>query len=64
MLVLEGLPDTISGFTIHKLVLPVEFVRARALVIAEYDKLVPSAVIMLGEGEAEARLRLRPGRKT
>ena len=50
MLVLEGLPDTISGFKIHKLVPPVEFVRARSLVIAEYDRLVPSAVIMLGEG--------------
>jgi len=48
-MLLERLPDTIGGYALHKLLLPVEFIRARALVIAEYDRVNPAAVIMLGE---------------
>ena len=47
--VLGTLPDAIGGYAIHKLLLPVEFVKARELVIAEYDRINPAAVIMLGQ---------------
>ena len=48
-LVLEKLPETIGGCSLRKLLLPVEFVRARELACAEYDRFSPSAVIMLGQ---------------
>lgn len=48
-LVLEGLDDTIGGYAVHKLLLPVEFIKAPELAIAEYDRIMPAAVIMLGE---------------
>ena len=47
--VLGMLPDEIRGHTIHKLVLPVEFGRSAEIAIAEYGKLRPAAVIMLGQ---------------
>ena len=48
-LVLEMLPDTIGGYTLEKLLLPVEFIRCRELAIAKYDEVSPAAVIMLGQ---------------
>lgn len=48
-LVIEKLPDRISGYQICKRLLPVEFMKARELVIAEYDRVSPAAVIMLGQ---------------
>ena len=47
--VLGTLPDAIGGYSIHKLLLPVEFVKAREHVMAEYDRISPAAVIMLGQ---------------
>ena len=53
--ILETLPDEIGGFKLHKLLLPVEFVRCREIALAEYDKSKPAAVIMLGQhGGADA----------
>jgi len=48
-MVLHDLPDQIFGHSIHKLLLPVEFQRAPEEAIAEYDRLSPYAVIMLGQ---------------
>ncbi len=48
-MVLEKLPDAVGGYAIRKLLLPVEFVRALSLAAAEYDRLAPAAVIMLGQ---------------
>ena len=48
-LVLGMLPDEIGGHNIHKVVLPVEFGRSAENAIAEYEKLRPAAVIMLGQ---------------
>lgn len=47
--ILNMLPDTVSGYTIRKLLLPVEFKRSCELALAEYDRLSPAAVIMLGQ---------------
>lgn len=47
-MVLERFPDVIGGCAVAKLLLPVEFVRARELAFAEYDRLQPDAVVMLG----------------
>ena len=47
--ILEKLPDTIRGFEIVKLLLPVEFIRAGEIAFAEYDRIRPAAVIMLGQ---------------
>ena len=46
---LHDLPDEMLGRNIHKLLLPVEFHRAPEEAIAEYDRLSPDAVIMLGQ---------------
>ena len=48
-MVLHDLPDEMLGRSIHKLLLPVEFHRAPEKAIAEYDRLSPDAVIMLGQ---------------
>ena len=48
-MVLGMLPDTIGNHSIRKLVLPVEFGRSADIAIAEYDRLRPAAVIMLGQ---------------
>ena len=48
-LLLKSLPDAISGYAVKKLLLPVEFGRAAQLACAEYDRLSPAAVIMLGQ---------------
>ena len=48
-MVLHDLPDEMLGRSIHKLLLPVEFRRATEEAIAEYDRLSPDAVIMLGQ---------------
>ena len=48
-MVLHDLPNQIFGHSIHKLLLPVEFRRAPEEAIAEYDRLSPDAVIMLGQ---------------
>ena len=54
-MVLQDLPDEMFGHSIHKLLLPVEFHRAPEEAIAEYDRLSPDAVIMLGQaGERSA----------
>ena len=53
--ILENLPETIGGYKIHKLLLPVEFLRCREIAAKEYDALKPAAVIMLGQhGGADA----------
>lgn len=54
-LVLERLPEAIGGYGIRRLLLPVEFIKAPALAIAEYDRLNPAAVIMLGEAGGTER---------
>ncbi len=48
-IVLGMLPDVIGGYVIRKLVLPVEYGRSADIAISEYDRLGPSAVIMLGQ---------------
>ena len=53
--ILEQLPEEIGGYRIHKLLLPVEFLRCREIAAKEYDALKPAAVIMLGQhGGADA----------
>ncbi len=47
--ILGNLPDEICEYRIHKLLLPVEFIRCREIAIAEYDRVKPAAVIMLGQ---------------
>ncbi len=47
-MVLERLPDEFAGCMIRKLLLPVEFVRSRVIACAEYDRIRPDAVVMLG----------------
>lgn len=47
--VLGMLPDETSGYAIRKLLLPVEYGRSADIAISEYDRLRPSAVIMLGQ---------------
>ena len=55
--ILENLPEEIGGSRIRKLLLPVEFARCREIAIAEYDRVRPAAVIMLGQhGGADAIL--------
>lgn len=48
-MLLEGLPDEIGGMSINKLLLPVGFGRAAELAKAEFDRLLPAAVIMFGQ---------------
>ena len=48
-IVLDKLPDTIDGYALKKMLLPVEFVRARELAFAAYDEKAPAAVVMLGQ---------------
>lgn len=48
-MVLGMLPDEIGGYSIRKLVLPVEHDRSVKIAAAEYDKLQPAALIMLGQ---------------
>ncbi len=48
-MVLERLPDTVGGYSLEKLLLPVEFVRCREIAFAKYDEVSPAAVIMLGQ---------------
>ena len=48
-MILEALPDTADGYSIRKLLLPVEFKKAREMACAEYDRLSPAAVVMLGQ---------------
>lgn len=47
--ILRRLPDAAEGFTIHKLLLPVEFHRSLELAVAAVDELSPDAVVMLGQ---------------
>ena len=47
--ILHRLPDAAEGFTIHKLLLPVEFHRSLELAVAAVDELSPDAVVMLGQ---------------
>ena len=42
-MILEALPDTAGGCGIRKLLLPVEFKKAREMACAEYDRLSPAA---------------------
>ena len=48
-LVLNALPGDIGGYGIKKLLLPVEFGRAAELACAEFDRVRPKAVVMLGQ---------------
>lgn len=53
--ILEKLPEEIGGRRIYKLLLPVEFIGCRRIALAAYDRVKPSAVIMLGQhGGADA----------
>lgn len=62
--VLEMLPDAIGVhdaegvYAIRKLVLPVEFGRSADIASAEYDRLRPSAVIMLGQAGGRSAISL------
>lgn len=47
--VLEMLPDALGGFALRKVLLPVEFIKAREMAAEAYDKISPAAVIMLGQ---------------
>ena len=48
-MILDKLPDETGGHVISKLLLPVEFGRAVEMAAAEYDRISPSAVVMLGQ---------------
>ena len=56
--VLNMLPESIDDITIHKLHLPVEYKRAVDLIIAEYDKVSPAAVIMLGQAGGRGAINI------
>ena len=47
--ILRQLPDRVGAFELKKVLLPVEFVRAREIACAEYDSARPRAVVMLGQ---------------
>ena len=57
-MVLGRLPDSVCGHAIRKLFLPVEYVKAREFAIAEYDRLLPAAVIMLGQAGGRNAINL------
>ena len=57
-MVLGKLPDSVCGHAIRKLLLPVEYVKARELAIAEYDRLRPAAVVMLGQAGGRNAINL------
>lgn len=46
---LENLPVETGGFSVRKILLPVEFVRAREIAFAAYDECRPAAVLMFGQ---------------
>ena len=48
-IVLEKLPESIDGYGLNRLLLPVEFIRCRQMAFDEYDRCMPAAVIMLGQ---------------
>lgn len=48
-MILDSLADVVDGYTIVKTVLPVEFVGAPVAALEIYDKVKPSAVVMLGQ---------------
>lgn len=48
-LILNELPESMDGYALKKLLLPVEYVRARELACAACDALSPAAVILLGQ---------------
>lgn len=48
-MILDRLPDTVGGCRIHKLLLPVDFIKAPETALSAYDALSPAAVIMLGQ---------------
>ena len=48
-LIINKLPNSINGFVINKLLLPVEFINGPKKLIEEYDKLKPSMVMILGQ---------------
>ena len=55
-LILDRLPDAVGAFTLHKLLLPVEFRRAPRLAEETYNALSPAAVIMLGQAGGRAAI--------
>ena len=46
---LEKLPVETGGFSVRKILLPVEFVRAREIAFAAHDECRPAAVLMFGQ---------------
>ena len=46
---LKLLPDNIAGFEIHKLLLPVTFVKAARMVIDEANKIQPDVIVSIGQ---------------
>lgn len=46
---LKLLPDNIAGYDIHKLLLPVTFVKAARMVIDEADKIQPEVIVSIGQ---------------
>lgn len=57
-LVLGMLPDQIEGYSIRKLVLPVEYGISADITAAEYDRLQPSALIMLGQAGGRSAISI------
>ena len=57
-MILDRLPDTAGACEIKKLLLPVEFIRSRQLAFEAYDRLSPSAVIMLGQAGGRSSVSL------
>ncbi len=55
-MILSRLPAFVRGCRIEKLLLPVEFVRAREEAIREYDRVLPAAVVMLGQAGGRAAI--------
>ena len=47
--ILSKLPNEVNGYSIKKILLPVNFIKAPCVAIKEYDKVSPMAVIMLGQ---------------
>lgn len=60
-LALSALPDSVAGFGIEKLLLPVEFGRAAEITLERIKSLSPAAVVMFGQ--AGGRSAITPERR-
>ncbi|MBP5295365.1 MAG: pyroglutamyl-peptidase I [Lachnospiraceae bacterium] len=57
-LILDRFPEEIGGFSVRKVLLPVEFVRAQEIAFSAYDACAPAAVIMLGQAGGRKAISL------